>query len=139
MVAQLRAMPEVRRISVFGSYARGRRDLATDLDVLVVLDTAEPMPERLARLYRQLDARVDLDLVAWTPAEYERMRERSFGNTIAAQEQVLYTKDAARDAVDQARDAVEFVTDCIDLLEQKRDQAEEDGEDGPTAPTRTDL
>lgn len=90
LIAQLRAMPEVRRISVFGSYARGRRDLATDLDVLVVLDTSEPMPERLARLYRQLDVGVDLDLVAWTPAEYARMCERSFGRTITAEERILY-------------------------------------------------
>lgn len=90
VVARLSAMPEVRRVSVFGSYARGRRDLATDLDVLVILDTAEPMPERLARLYRLLDAGVDLDLVAWTPAEHERMLARPFGRMIAADEEVLY-------------------------------------------------
>lgn len=90
VVARLSAMPEVRRISVFGSYARGRRDLATDLDVLLILDTTEPMPERLARLYRLLDAGIDLDLIAWTPAEHERMLERPFGRAIAAEEQVLY-------------------------------------------------
>lgn len=96
LVAQLRTMPGVRRISVFGSYARGRRDLATDLDVLVILDSAEPMPERLARLYQRLDVRVDLDLIAWTPAEYERMLERAFGRTIEAEEEVLYEADSDR-------------------------------------------
>ncbi|MQA91458.1 MAG: nucleotidyltransferase domain-containing protein [Gemmatimonas sp.] len=90
VVGQLRSMPGVHRISVFGSYARGRRDLTTDLDILVILETSEPVPERLARLYQQLDARVDLDLLAWTPAEYERMSERPFGRMIAAEEQVLY-------------------------------------------------
>jgi uncharacterized protein len=90
VVDQLSALPGVRRISVFGSYARGRRDLFVDLDVLVVLETDAPMPERLAYLYRHLDAPVDLDLVAWTPAEYERMRRRPFGRAIAAEEQVLY-------------------------------------------------
>lgn len=90
VVAQLRAIPGVRRVSVFGSYARGRRDLFTDLDILVVLDTTDPIPERLARLYRQLDVPVDMDLVVWTPSEYERMRERSFGRSITAEEHVLY-------------------------------------------------
>ena len=59
VVEALRRLPEVRRISVFGSYARGRRDLFTDLDILVVMDTQESFPERLARLYALLDAGVD--------------------------------------------------------------------------------
>jgi len=32
----LSALPEVRLVSLFGSYARGRRDLFADLDFLVV-------------------------------------------------------------------------------------------------------
>ncbi len=36
LVAHLTADPAVQRIILFGSYARGRRDLRTDLDVLVV-------------------------------------------------------------------------------------------------------
>ncbi len=90
VVERLSALPAVRRISVFGSYARGRRDLHTDLDVLVVLETSEGVPERLARLYGLVDAGVDLDLVAWTPEEYERMRGSGFGRMIARGERVLY-------------------------------------------------
>jgi predicted nucleotidyltransferase len=90
VVDQLSAIPGVRRVSVFGSYARGRCDLLSVLDILVILETSDTMPERLAQLYRQLDAPVDLDLVAWTPAEYVRMRDRPFGRMIAAEEQVLY-------------------------------------------------
>lgn len=90
IVERLSALPEVRRISVFGSFARGRRDLRTDLDLLVVLDTEESVPERLARLYSLVDAGVDLDLIAWTPAEYEGMRRRPFGRSIIAEEEVVY-------------------------------------------------
>jgi uncharacterized protein len=90
VVERLRALPEVRRISLFGSYARGRRDLLTDLDILVVLDTTEPVWERLARLYGLLDAGVDIDLLAWTPDEHTRMAQRPFGRVIAAEERVLY-------------------------------------------------
>lgn len=90
LVERLGSLPEVRRISVFGSYARGRRDLFTDLDVLVILETSEPIPQRLARLYSLLDLGVDLDLIAWTPEEHERMQHRGFGRAIAAQEVIVY-------------------------------------------------
>ncbi len=90
VVARLSSLPEVQRISVFGSYARGRRDLFTDLDVLVVLQTDEAIPARLARLYGLVDAGVDLDLLAWTPEEFACMRERPFGRGILAGERVLY-------------------------------------------------
>lgn len=90
VVAALKQLPEVRRISVFGSYARGRRDLSTDLDLLVVMETNESIPERLSRLYSVLDAGVDMDLIVWTPAEYERMRSRPFGRSIAASEKILH-------------------------------------------------
>lgn len=37
IMTQLAAMPEVERVILFGSYAAGRRDLFTDLDLLVVM------------------------------------------------------------------------------------------------------
>jgi uncharacterized protein len=90
LVTRLSALPEVKRISLFGSYARGRRDLFTDLDVLVVMESTESMPERLARLYPLVGADVDLDLFAWTPAEHEEMRGRPFGRAVEREEIVLY-------------------------------------------------
>ncbi|MBI4306301.1 MAG: nucleotidyltransferase domain-containing protein, partial [Chloroflexi bacterium] len=42
LVGSLGQLERVKRISVFGSFARGRRDLFTDLDVLVVMDTDKP-------------------------------------------------------------------------------------------------
>ena len=46
----LRRVPGIDRVSLFGSYARGRRDLLTDLDVLVVWETDRPFVERVAYL-----------------------------------------------------------------------------------------
>ncbi len=46
----LSAMAEVRRASLFGTYARGRRDLFTDLDLLVVMETEAGVVDRLRRL-----------------------------------------------------------------------------------------
>jgi predicted nucleotidyltransferase len=39
IVELLSRIDGIQRVSLFGSYARGRRDLFTDLDVLVVWET----------------------------------------------------------------------------------------------------
>jgi uncharacterized protein len=46
-VNTLAAMPEVRRVSLVGSYARGRADLFTDIDLIVVMDTTRSFVDRL--------------------------------------------------------------------------------------------
>jgi predicted nucleotidyltransferase len=86
----LPGLPGVRRVSLFGSAARGRADLLTDLDVLVVRETEEPFVERHASLYRALALPVDLDLICYTPQEFEAMRERPFLRRILQEEVVLY-------------------------------------------------
>lgn len=95
IVSSLAALEEVKRVSVFGSYAAGRRDLLTDLDIVVVMDTAESYVDRLRRLYSMLSAPVDLDLFCYTPAEWESLRETPFLRHVEQQERVLYEKTRA--------------------------------------------
>ena len=64
--------------------------VGTTLVISQVMDTQESFPERLARLYALLDAGVDMDLIVWTPAEYQRMRVRPFGRSIEASEKVRH-------------------------------------------------
>ncbi|MHB8763200.1 MAG: nucleotidyltransferase domain-containing protein [Deferrisomatales bacterium] len=89
---RLAAMPEVQAVILFGSYAGGRRDLFTDLDLLVVLESDLPFAERTARLYGLLDAGVDLDLLVYTPAEFAGHRERPFLRRILETGVVLHEK-----------------------------------------------
>ncbi len=77
-------------IVLFGSAARGRRDLFTDLDLLVVLPSDLPFVERLGALYSRLCSRMDMDLFAYTPAEFEEMKERPFVRRALAEGKVLY-------------------------------------------------
>ncbi len=86
----LPSLPGVRRVSLFGSYARGRADLFTDLDVLVVRETDESFVVRHRSLYRALALPVDLDLICYTPEEFEALRDRPFLREILRQEVVLY-------------------------------------------------
>ncbi|MEW6753354.1 MAG: nucleotidyltransferase domain-containing protein [Candidatus Latescibacterota bacterium] len=91
---QLGRMPEVRKVVLFGSAASGRRDLHTDLDVLVVMDSDLDFVQRNAELAGRVRCRVALDLLAYTPAEVEGMRERLFMREALAGK-VLYEARAA--------------------------------------------
>lgn len=93
LVKTLSALDQVERVSLFGSYARGREDLFTDLDVLVVMRTEEPFIQRVKRLYGLLALPVDMDLVCYTPQEFEEMKDRPFLKRILAEEVLLYEKN----------------------------------------------
>ena len=93
IVAQLAAMPEVERVILFGSYAAGRRDLFTDLDLLVVMASDQNFVRRTAELYRRISADVDVDLLVYTPEEFERLRERGFVRQALTSGKVLYEKE----------------------------------------------
>jgi predicted nucleotidyltransferase len=92
LVDQLRVLPAVRKIVLFGSYAAGRRDLFTDLDVLVVMDSSLGFVDRLAALARQVHVQGPVDLLAYTPQELEWLRDRPFIRHALATGKVLYEK-----------------------------------------------
>ncbi len=94
LTAELRRLG-ARLVVLFGSLARGRRDLFTDIDLLVVLDTREDFPRRLARLYAELTPRVEADILAYTPTEFERMKEEPFLRRVLAEGVVLYAEKPA--------------------------------------------
>ena len=85
-------MPEVRRVSLFGSYARGRQDLFTDLDLLVIMETQAGVVERLQRLYSLLALPVDYDVVCYTPDEWEKIQYQPFWRHARNTEVVLYER-----------------------------------------------
>ena len=80
------------KVILFGSYAAGRRDLFTDLDLLVVMESQQDFLTRTAQLYSELAAGVDLDLLVYTPQEFDRMRERGFLRHALKHGSVLYEK-----------------------------------------------
>jgi predicted nucleotidyltransferase len=89
-------IPEVERVWLFGSYVRGRRDLCTDLDLLVIMRSEHDMLTRTARLYERVAAAValdvDLDLVVYTPEEFAQMRGRGFVQHVLSEGRVIYER-----------------------------------------------
>lgn len=95
ITAGLAPLPEVELVVLFGSYAGGRRDLFTDLDLLVVMRTEEEFVHRSAALRRAIPVGVDLDVLVYTPEEFARLSDHGFVRHALATGRVLYAKDAA--------------------------------------------
>jgi len=94
LLKQLQVIEGVRRVSLFGSFARGRRDLFTDLDILVVMDTSLDFVERLRFLYSRVNVPVDRDILCCTPQEFHALKGTGRLRHILQKEQVLYEKRA---------------------------------------------
>ena len=76
-------------VLVFGSFARDEIGAASDLDMIAVMESDLRFIERLDALYRAIRPAVGLDLLVYTPEEFEYMRERSFVRLALAEGRVL--------------------------------------------------
>lgn len=94
-IASRLASLDVEKVSLFGSYARGRADLFTDLDVLVIMKTDRPFAERAGEIYSLLCLPVDADILCYTPEEFRWMYDTPFMKKILEDEVVLYEKKTA--------------------------------------------
>lgn len=69
-----------RRAVAFGSYARGEADGFSDLDLVVVVETDLPFLDRAELLSEVVNALpMGVDLLVYTPEEFERGMERRRG------------------------------------------------------------
>ena len=91
IVNKLREL-DAEKVILFGSYAQGRADLFTDLDIIVVLDTDLPYVERSGYIYRELSPRVAADVLVYTPQEWQKMQGRPFIKQALKEGKVLYEK-----------------------------------------------
>jgi predicted nucleotidyltransferase len=92
ITAALARNPQVKRAILFGSYAHGRADLFTDLDILIVMDSVQDFVSRTAEMYQYLSAPVDMDLLVYTPDELERNRHLGFVQQVLDKGIVIYEK-----------------------------------------------
>ncbi|MBI4730171.1 MAG: HEPN domain-containing protein [Acidobacteria bacterium] len=70
--------PEVRQLVVFGSVAAGDVHEWSDLDLVVIADTATPFVERAAALARRLQPRIGTQFLVYTPQEIRELAGRPF-------------------------------------------------------------
>jgi predicted nucleotidyltransferase len=97
LVERLRPLHPVK-ILLFGSAARGQDDAYSDLDVIVVAERLAPrFLDRIAQAYDLLDPRYAIDILIYTPEEYEAMLEdeNPLLQTAEREGRELYARPAA--------------------------------------------
>jgi predicted nucleotidyltransferase len=80
------------RVLVFGSHARG--EPAADIDVVVIKETSERFLDRLKVLYERWELPVAVDILVYTPAEWNQMigEERGFILRILREGREIYAQ-----------------------------------------------
>lgn len=86
-----RSFSDVRAVYVFGSLAREDVGIRSDLDLLVVRETARRGPMRGEDLAIAALLGIDYDLIVLTPAEYDsRGGGSSFWSDVIAEAKLVY-------------------------------------------------
>lgn len=91
----LQKNPDVKKIILFGSLAGGKVGIKSDLDLLVIQDTDKPFLTRAREIMQQLNPRVAVDILVYTPEEFEKMQyePNSFIKNIMKKGRVVYEKE----------------------------------------------
>lgn len=81
------------RVILFGSLASGDVGRGSDIDLIVVKRTAKRFLDRLDEVYAAVEPAVGLDVLVYTPEEFETLsRERGFVSRAVATGRVLYER-----------------------------------------------
>ncbi len=81
------------KMILFGSYAYGNPTKDSDLDLLIILPTEEPMHRRETRIRKLLrDINIPKDIIVYTPQEVEKWKNASaaFITSIIKKGKVIY-------------------------------------------------
>lgn len=95
-VERLRGALDPELVILFGSRARGTATRRSDIDLLVVWETDESPLDRIGHLLGLLsDSPWPLEVLAYTPSELQRLRDRPFLRGVLREGEVLYERRAA--------------------------------------------
>ena len=81
------------KIILFGSLARGKWDELSDIDLIVIYQTDKTFLHRMKELYLSWSIAKAVDILAYTPAEFDQMmNESSFVAEAVKEGEVLYER-----------------------------------------------
>ena len=66
---------DVQKVILFGSLATGKVGKSSDLDLIIVKKSDEKFLDRMDEFYEKLDSKVSMDIMVYTPEEFEKMSE----------------------------------------------------------------
>lgn len=79
-----------QRILLFGSLAAGEVHEYSDIDLIVVAESQRSFWERLVEVNTLLRPQVPVDILIYTPAEWQEVQQRSFFREEVIKGRVLY-------------------------------------------------
>ena len=85
------------RVFLFGSWARGEEDELSDLDLVVIKQTAAPFWDRLREVASLLPPDIGgVDILVYTPDEFAAMQQsgNAFAEMIAEEARIIYDRQA---------------------------------------------
>lgn len=95
-IQRLRVQLDPDLILLFGSRARGTQTRKSDLDLLIVMRTQEPVLERIGRVLRLLsDSPWPVEVLVYTPDELASKLHSPFLRRVLREARVLYERRAA--------------------------------------------
>jgi predicted nucleotidyltransferase len=91
-----------QQVILFGSFARGDQNRASDLDVVVIAPTSLSFEERIGRALEacySVSTRLPVEVLVYTPGEWQTMRGagRSFPSLVEREGRVLYERESQPD------------------------------------------
>jgi len=90
----LKAQYQPEKILLFGSLASGNVKKWSDIDLILVKDTRKSFFDRLKEIYLLLKPKAGLDVLVYTPREYEEIKKRPFfRQEIIGKSKLLYEKN----------------------------------------------
>lgn len=82
---------DIRKIILFGSLATGNVGPTSDIDLAIIKNTEERFLKRLERMCEEIEPRLAVDILVYTPEEFAEMRGwNSFIRRIEKEGKVLY-------------------------------------------------
>jgi hypothetical protein len=88
-----RQHPDLVRLGVFGSYARGDAGVGSDLDIVAIVRASDRRPEERTRGWDTTALPVPVDLLVYTEEEWAKVRaEGRFGVALRQEALWLYER-----------------------------------------------
>lgn len=79
MVLQKLGGKNIAAAYIFGSFACGKEQLWSDIDLIIVKDSNLPFIERPREFFDLLDIGIPLDILVYTPDEFEKIKKEKNG------------------------------------------------------------
>jgi predicted nucleotidyltransferase len=82
---------DVQKVISFGSLATGTVRKSSDIDLIIVKRSDKKFLDRMDEFYEKLDSKVSMDIMVYTPEEFERMsRTNTFIKRAIKEGKILY-------------------------------------------------